>query len=191
MQTFRSDIFCPREGEPREQINGITAFVDGSNVYGSDDETSSGLRAPVVVVLGGGNRTKTFPGARLKSQIKISGGHEALPSRSQCGFASPLMGNPSPNDLTSGDIRAVVQPALLSIHTLFLQEHNRIVDALQPLWKKHPSTKDLSPHAREDFIFEVSSFTLRFQNICEISNDMFTELDNKLHDPPPDIGYKD
>ena len=108
-----------------------------------------------VKVRGGGGRTKTFPGARLKTQI--SDGHEALPSRSKCGFASPTRGNPSPKDLTSGDIRAVVQPALTSIHTLFMMEHNRIVDVLLSIWKDHPDTKDLSPHAREDFIFEVSS----------------------------------
>ena len=182
MQIFRSDIFCPRQGEPREQINGITAFVDGSNIYGSDDETSIGLRAPVTVkVPGGGGRTKTFPGARLRTQISKDG-HEALPSRSKCGFASPPKGNPSPNDLTSGDIRAVVQPALTSIHTLFMMEHNRIVDVLQSLWKYHPDTKDLSPHAREDFIFEVSSFTIFedvFKNSMKFSTDAFDNI------PPP------
>ena len=173
MQIFRSDIFCPRQGEPREQINGLTAFVDGSNIYGSDDETAIGLRADVTVnITRGGGRTKTFPGARLKTQK--SDGHEALPSRSQCGFASPPNGgNPAPRDLTSGDIRAVVQPALTSIHTLFVYEHNRIVDALLPLWKADKRTKDLSPHAREDFIFEVTDFTLSLQHILfEIFNDM-------------------
>ena len=174
MQMFRSDIFCPRQGEPREQINGLTAFVDGSNIYGSDDETSIGLRADVTVrVRGGGGRTKTFPGARLK--IQTSDGHEALPSRSQCGFASPPNGgNPTQKDLTSGDTRAVVQPALTSIHTLFVYEHNRIVDALLPLWKAHAKTKDLSPHAREEFIFEVSRvcnlyyllFSMIYHYIC-------------------------
>ena len=167
---FRSDIFCPRQGEPREQINGLTAFVDGSNIYGSDDETSIGLRTVrTVKVRGGRGRTKTFPGARLKTQM--SKGHEALPSRRQCGFASPPNGgNPAPNDLTSGDIRAVVQPALASIHTLFVYEHNRIVDALLPIWKNDTRTKDLSPHTREEFIFEVSSFTLSKQIFFEISD---------------------
>ena len=162
----RSDIFCPRQGEPREQMNGITAFIDGSNIYGSDEETSLGLRTNVKVKLTGRQgRTKSFPGALLKTQKSV-GFNRALPPRSLCGFASPMSteANPNPNpqqdDLTSGDTRAVVQPALTSIHTLFLHEHNRIVDALQPLWRAHPDTKDLPAHARENFIFEVISFIL-------------------------------
>ena len=162
--TFRSDIFCPQDGEPREQINGITAFIDGSNIYGSTEEVAFGLR--VNETFG----TETFPGARLKTQISRDtpdGGHKALPSRSQCRFASPqpTAENPNPNptgaDLTSGDTRAVVQPALTSIHTLFLQEHNRIVDAATKLWETKTDTlKNLSPRTKADFIFEVSTFII-------------------------------
>ena len=38
----RSDAFCNRT--PREQYNAITAFVDGSNIYGSDANTANNLR---------------------------------------------------------------------------------------------------------------------------------------------------
>ena len=163
-QTFRSDIFCPQGENPREQMNGITAFIDGSNIYGSTEEVAIGLR--VNETFG----TETFPGARLKTQISRDtpdGGHKALPSRSQCRFASPqpTEENPNPNptgaDLTSGDTRAVVQPALTSIHTLFLQEHNRIVDAVAKLWETRTNTlKNFSPRAKADFIFEVSTFMI-------------------------------
>ena len=44
------------------------------------------------------------------------------------------------------------------MHTLFLHEHNRIVDNLKGLWERETRTKDLSAHAREEFIFEVSIF---------------------------------
>ena len=96
----------------------------------------------------------------MKTQ-KDGENHEVLPSRRQCGFASPQKTesnqnpNPTQEDLTSGDTRAVVQPGLTSMHTLFVQEHNRIVDALKVLWEGEPKTKDLSARAREDFIFEV------------------------------------
>ena len=67
-------------------MNGLTAFIDGSNIYGSDAETSIGLRTVrTIKVRGGGGKSKSFPGAKLKTQMSI--GREALPSRSQCGFA--------------------------------------------------------------------------------------------------------
>ena len=136
-------------------MNGITAFIDGSNIYGSDDETSIGLR-DVVHVTGANGKKRTTPGARLKTQ-KDGAKNEHLPTRRQCGFASPPKESavPTQDDLTGGDVRAVVQPGLTSIHTLFLQEHNRIVDALKVLWEDEAKTKDLSTHAREDFIFQV------------------------------------
>jgi hypothetical protein len=44
MEFGRSEQFCAQTGGLREQINGITAFVDASNVYGSDDERARRLR---------------------------------------------------------------------------------------------------------------------------------------------------
>ena len=41
-----------------------------------------------------------------------------LPTRSQCGFASPPG---STEELTAGDVRAVAQPGLTSIHNLFVK----------------------------------------------------------------------
>ena len=160
---FRSDIFCPQEGDPREQINGVTAFIDGSSIYGSDNETSIGLR-DTVTVAGGNGRTTSIPAARLKTQE--DGKHEALPRRSQCGFGSPRKSgsNPTPDDLTGGDGRAIEQPGLTSMHTLFLREHNRIVDHLKRLWNSRPETKDLSAQSREDFIFEVGTFRINLQS---------------------------
>ena len=43
----RSVAYCEDPTQPREQMNGITAFVDASNVYGSDEETSNLLRSNV------------------------------------------------------------------------------------------------------------------------------------------------
>ena len=41
----RSVAYCEGNTPKREQINEITAFVDASNVYGSDDESALSLRA--------------------------------------------------------------------------------------------------------------------------------------------------
>jgi len=41
---FRSEHRIDQGNNPREQINAITSWIDGSNVYGSDAETSRSLR---------------------------------------------------------------------------------------------------------------------------------------------------
>ncbi len=103
-------------GIPREQINEITPLLDGSVVYGSDDERNEFLRAD------GG-------------KLKVSDG-DLLP------FNDP--DNPLPNagggssDLfVAGDVRANENAALSSMHNLFVREHNRWVDELaedNPWW---------------------------------------------------------
>ncbi|QEG21737.1 peroxidase family protein [Mariniblastus fucicola] len=41
---FRSEYRTNQDNQPREQINAITSWIDGSNVYGSDAATSISLR---------------------------------------------------------------------------------------------------------------------------------------------------
>ncbi|GAB4526993.1 MAG: hypothetical protein Tsb0010_10140 [Parvularculaceae bacterium] len=55
---FSRSSFDPATGatEPRQQINQITAYIDGSNVYGSDPVTAAALRE------GSGGLLKTSPG---------------------------------------------------------------------------------------------------------------------------------
>ena len=93
-----------------------------------------------------------------------------LPRRDQCGFA---LGNPNPtdDDLTAGDVRAVEQPTLTSIHTLFLNEHNRIVEALEPLVAADPKASKLSPYETQEFVFQVRIyvFAYNFANTWHMS----------------------
>jgi len=100
----RSDAIC--QPGPREQINLLTAFVDGSNIYGSDSHTAEALR------------TKTDGLLRT---------HElgpTLPTRQDAELEYEEHQNPM--DLVAGDIRALENPGLTSIHSMFVAEHNRI-----------------------------------------------------------------
>ncbi len=87
----------------RQQINQITAWVDGSNVYGSDIARALELRT-----LSGG-RLKTSAGNLLPFNVN--------------GF--PNAGGTSASLFLAGDVRANEQNGLTAVHTLFVREHNR------------------------------------------------------------------
>ena len=91
---------------PREQVNTATAFIDASMVYGPSEERAEALR--------------THESGRLHMR---EGG--LLPWNT----AGIEMENP--NELPTeelymaGDVRANENPALISMHSLWLREHNR------------------------------------------------------------------
>ena len=99
----RSDAICT-ESAQREQFNIITAFIDGSTIYGSDDKRADGLRQNSKGLLRTHSRGPTLPAN------KQTGGKLAR----------------RPMDFVAGDIRATEQPGLASIHSLFVMEHNRL-----------------------------------------------------------------
>jgi hypothetical protein len=126
------------EDNPRMHVNDITAWIDGSNVYGSDEARAMWLR--------------TGTGGRLKvSEDNL------LPFNTTTGlFADPedpdapfmLMGGPpQERHFVAGDVRANEQPILAALHTLFVREHNRLCDELAAA---HPTWTDeqLYQHAR-------------------------------------------
>ena len=93
----------------RQQVNQITAFVDASNVYGSDEERALELRT-----LDGTGHLKTSEG-------------DLLPFNE-----SGLVNAPSTDTsfFLAGDIRANEQGALTVMHTLFVREHNYWADSM-------------------------------------------------------------
>lgn len=94
----------------REQINGITAWVDGSMVYGSDMERARALRA-----WDGLGRLATSDGDQLPLNVL------GLPNAPS---------SEAPNFFLAGDIRANEQVGLTAMHTLFVREHNTLCEAL-------------------------------------------------------------
>jgi Animal haem peroxidase len=94
----------------REQVNINTAFIDASQVYGSDEARARELRT-----LDGTGRLKTSPG-------------DLLPFNVHGFFNFPVDDDPS--FFLAGDVRANEQVGLTSMQTVFLREHNFWADMI-------------------------------------------------------------
>ncbi len=127
-------------GNPRQQTNSITAFIDGSQVYGSDAARAAALRE--------------FSGGRLKT----SAGN-LLPYNT-AGLANANDAHLVADSalFLAGDVRANENPELIAVQTLFVREHNRIAAAAAA---KNPSWTDeqLYQHARRIVIAELQKIT--------------------------------
>ncbi|MEM7170413.1 MAG: peroxidase family protein [Pseudomonadota bacterium] len=117
--SFNRSIFDQSTGlsasNPRQQINEITAWIDASNVYGSDEVRAAALR-------------KTDG----SGQLKTSSG-KLLPFNSA---GLPNAGGASSSLFLAGDVRANEQTGLTAMHTLFVREHNRLARSIR---RKNPS----------------------------------------------------
>ncbi|XP_066945600.1 peroxidasin homolog [Macrobrachium rosenbergii] len=85
---------------PREQLNQLTSYVDGSQIYGSTDRVARELRA--------------FQGGRLKKTTE----GDLLPRR--CCTDQEF------SCFQAGDNRVNEQPGLASVHTLWLRVHENV-----------------------------------------------------------------
>jgi len=108
--SFMRSQMAPGSGvsSPRQQMNGITAWIDGSNVYGSSQSHANSLRS--------------FTGGTLTMVASANG---------------PLLPKDGSGQFLSGDVRAGEQSALTSTHTLFARQHNtwsNQLGAANPSW---------------------------------------------------------
>ena len=87
-------------GNPRQQVNVLTAFIDASQVYGSDAATATALRS--------------FSGGAMKV------------TSTAVGDLLPTVSTPMGDMFVAGDERVNEQIALTAMHTLFVREHNRL-----------------------------------------------------------------
>ncbi len=122
---------------PRRYANHTSTWIDGSMIYGHDQYRADWLR--------------TF----FRGKMKTSEGN-LLPFNTKSGnfndiidFTAPSMVNPrnASKYFVTGDVKANETLQLLSLHTLFIREHNRLCDslvALYPYW----SDEKLYFHAR-------------------------------------------
>jgi hypothetical protein len=94
----------------RSPINEVTSYIDASQVYGSSEDRANALRAA---------------GGKM-----LVGEHNLLPLNTlglEMENRSPL---PNSMMFVAGDIRANENPLLTSLQTVFLREHNRLVDII-------------------------------------------------------------
>ncbi len=124
---------------PRQQINRITAFIDGSQIYGSDETRAAELR--------------TFSGGHLKT----SAGN-LLPYNTDGLSNDNSTGLPTESLFLAGDVRANENIELTAMQTLFMREHNRLADKLAG---QHPDWNDeqLYQQARRLVVGEIQAIT--------------------------------
>ncbi|MEM7562121.1 MAG: peroxidase family protein [Pseudomonadota bacterium] len=99
----------------RQQKNQITAYIDGSQVYGSDSTRAENLR-------------DTASGMGLLRTSLSYDSSEVLLPLNTAGLENA--GGPGANLFIAGDIRANEQLGLAATHTVFVREHNRIATEL-------------------------------------------------------------
>jgi hypothetical protein len=114
---------------PRQFANQISAFIDGSAVYGSDPIRADWLRT------------------HIDGKLKVSEGN-LLPFNTLDGQLNGATDLSAPEMATSdnmlrryfvaGDVRANENVMLTAMHTLFVREHNRLCDVIKqnyPGWQ--------------------------------------------------------
>lgn len=117
---MRRALYDPSTGtsvdNPRQQVNQITAYIDGSQIYGSDE-----VRARALRTLSGGALKTSHDGQLLPYNFLVDG--QPLPN----GGPPPLSFD---EYFVAGDVRSNEQPGLAAMHTLFVREHNRLAEEI-------------------------------------------------------------
>lgn len=114
------------EDNPRRQVNEITSWIDASNVYGSDAVRAAALR------------TNDGTGRlRIQENGLLPLNTAGLPNAPSADV---------PTLFLAGDVRANEQLGLTAMHTLWVREHNRIVDDLAVR----------NPHLGGDALYEAA-----------------------------------
>ncbi|XP_045034963.1 chorion peroxidase isoform X2 [Daphnia magna] len=121
----------------RQQVNRLTHWIDGSQIYGNDDATAQSLRDP--------------SSGKGQLAVSIQSGKVLLPvSPSTCSDC-----------FIAGDSRVREQPLLTIMHTLWLREHNRVANALYDIFGSSKSDEFYYQEARRIVIAEFQHITYK------------------------------
>ena len=137
----------------RQQFNEITAYIDASNIYASESTRTNFLRS-------------NDGTGKLRATTADNG--EKLLIKNTDNLENETGGSPNSEDFfVSGDVRANEQVGLLTAHTLFMREHNRLADELKTrldngetalVNKRDAAIADTNNNVNDegDFIFEAA-----------------------------------
>ena len=161
--TGAPSLLLESKGVHREQLNAITSYIDGSQLYGSTNEMAARLR----------DRDEGgLPTGYLKAGPPTSSGRKLLPfdndTNSKIDCSTGIHKNRS-DCFLAGDIRVNEQVGLTSMHTIFFREHNRVVDTL----------KELNPHWDGEKLFQEARTIV----VAEWQNIIYTEYLPKILGP--------
>lgn len=147
LMPFHRGLFDGSTGitTPRLQINELTSYIDGSNIYGSDDQRAAWLRSGTA--------------GKLKVSHTAVGDLAPFNDGTQGNAGSPERPDLSTSLFVAGDIRINEQPTLACMHILFIREHNWQADRLA---QAHPSWTDeqLFQAARRIVIAELQHIAI-------------------------------
>lgn len=136
--TTDQDSGCAPQSQPAEQVVGVTHWLDGSFVYGSDDQLARSLRA--------------FKGGLL--QYEYRNGRIWPPANPNKTLVCQGQTSPDQPCYMTGDTRANQNPQLTIFQILLLREHNRLASKLAEI-NPHWNDEILYQEARRILIGEV------------------------------------
>jgi len=137
LEAFRDDLgsiaffrtpAAPGTGQtsPRQQLNTISSYIDGSGVYGVSAARLEWLREGPIDGNLADNGARLLLADGFLPRVNARGDAAAAPAMDLMGA---LLATPG-RAIVAGDVRANENIALTAVHTLFAREHNRIVAAL-------------------------------------------------------------
>jgi hypothetical protein len=133
---FTRSVYDPATGitTPRQQVTDITAYLDLSQVYGSDQATADALRTM------SGGRLKTSPGNLLPydNSTYFTATQLSAINASVGGMANNG-GLPTSQLFVTGDTRGNENLELTTIDTLYVRNHNLLAGKLHQM---HPNWTD-------------------------------------------------
>lgn len=138
----RSEFALDEDGA-RVPLNAITWQIDGSQVYGTTADRTADLRS--------------FEGGRLRTSDDPASDNGLMPEADPDTFMAGDITSEDPVFL-AGDVRANENPALASLHTVMVREHNYWADRLaeeNPDW----TDEEIFAGARQIVTYELQSIT--------------------------------